>query len=223
MSVTDLQTCWHQIGNFGDKSCPELKRHIRCLNCDVFRGAAAVLLNRESPEGYLDYWTERVAQPLQPKLAGTRSIVIFRIGSEWLALPTEAFLEVVELRPVHTLPHRRDAVVRGLTMIRGELLICISLAELLGLQGSGSAQAIQKGRSVYERMLVVANGAERVVFCVDEVHVGVRYHPDDLNAVPATVAQSASPYSIGLLAWEKRSVGVLDETLVFEALTRQLA
>ena len=225
MNETILDACWNRIGNFGDKTCPELKQHIRCLNCEVFRAAAANLLNRESPEGYLDFWTERLARPIQAKLAGTRSIVIFRIGGEWLALPTEVFLDVVELRPIHSLPHRQDALVRGLTVVRGELLICISLPHLLGFEVSASASLNerQKGRRVYERMLVVGQKGERVVFSVNEVHVGVRYHPDDLKPVPATVAQSTAPYTAGLLNWENRSVGVLDEALVFYALGRQLA
>lgn len=226
MSEPVLNACWNRIGNFGDKTCPELKPHIRCLNCEVFRAAAATLLDRKSPEGYLDFWTTRIARPPEVKLAGTRSIVIFRIGGEWLALPTEVFLEVLELRPIHTLPHRHDALVRGLAMVRGELIICISLAHLLGIQtgaATTSQSERQKGRSVYERLLVVGQNGERVVFSVNEVHVGVRYHPNHLKPVPATVAQSAAPYSLGLLSWEDHSVGVLDESLFFYALSRKLA
>ena len=223
MSETVINACWNQIGNFGDKTCPELKEHIRCLNCEVFRAAAASLLNRKSPEGYLDFWTGRIARPPEKKLAGTRSIVIFRIGTEWLALPTEVFLEVVELRPIHTLPHRHDALVRGLVMVRGELIICVSLAHLLGMDAAAPQTERQKGRSVYDRLLVVGQNGERVVFAVNEVHVGVRYHPDNLKPAPATVAQSAAPYTSGLLAWEGRSVGILDESLFFYALSRHLA
>jgi len=224
MSQIVLNACWNNIGNFGDKSCPELPQHIRCLNCEVFHAAAATLLNREAPEGYLEFWSERIARPRPAKLADTRSVVIFRIGGEWLALPTSVFMEVVELRPVHTLPHRKDALVRGLVMVRGELLICISLPHLLGVEETAShAGHRQHGQSVYERMLVLSRHGERVVFSVHEVHVGVRYHPDNLKPVPATVSQSAVRYTSGLLEWENRNVGVLDEDLVFHVLNRQLA
>ncbi|MCX6967678.1 MAG: chemotaxis protein CheW [Verrucomicrobia bacterium] len=224
MSETQLNACWNSIGNFGDKTCPELPKHVRCLNCAVYRNAAATLLNRKTPEGYLEFWTERIAGPRQVKPAGTRSIVIFRINQEWLALPTEVFLEVVELRPIHTLPHRQDALVRGLTMVRGELLICIALPHLLGFEAppSHAANDRKSGRSVYERLLVIGQNGERVVFSVNEVHVGVRYHSDELNLVPATVAQSSTPYTCGLLTWENRTVGVLDENLLFYALRRRL-
>ena len=223
MSEIVLDACWNKIGNFGDKTCPELKTHVRCLNCEIFRAASARLLNRKPPEGYRDFCTERLAHPPQVKLAGTRSIVIFRIGGEWLALPTEVFLEVVEIRPIHTLPHRDDALVRGLTMVRGELLVCISLEHLIGAEASPTQAGQQSGRSVYERLLVVSHNGERAVFAVNEVHVGVRYHPDDLKPIPTTIAQSASPYTLGLLTWKERSVGVLDESLIFYALSRHLA
>ena len=182
------------------------------------------MLDRKTPEGYLDFWTERIASPRHAKPVGTRSIVIFRIGQEWLALPTEVFLEVVELRPIHTLPHRQDALVRGLAMVRGELLICIVLPQLLGFEApTSTAQHDRKsGRSVYERLLVIEQDGERVVFSVNEVHVGVRYHCDELTPVPATVAQSAAPYTSGLLKWENHTVGVLDEALLFYALRRRL-
>ncbi len=41
--------------------------------------------------------------------------------------------EVTNLRPIHSLPHRRSGVMLGLANVRGELLICVSLAMLLGV------------------------------------------------------------------------------------------
>lgn len=221
-----VDDCWNRIGSHGDKSCPQLERHIRCLNCEVYHGAAAMLLDRPAPADYREAATRRIARRRVPKLAGTRSIVIFRIGAEWLALPTEVFVEILELRPVHSLPHRQDALVRGLTVVRGELLICISLPHLLGFEASAPAPesaGAAKHHGVYERLLVVGRDGSRVVFAVDEVHVGVRYHANDLKPVPSTVSQSASSYTLGLLSWEDRNVGVLDESLVFYTLGRQLA
>lgn len=223
-----IDDCWNRIGVFGDKSCPELPVHIRCLNCQVFHEAAARLLDRRAPGEYRETWTERVARPRLPKRAGMRSVVIFRVGAEWLALPTECFLEVAELRPVHSLPHRTGALVKGLTVIRGELILCIALPHLLGFEAVGGGDAPEppgaaKRHNVYERLLLVGYGGERVAFAADEVHGGVRYHPDDLKPVPSTVSKSASSYTLGLIEWEGRSVGVLDESLVFYTLGRQLS
>ena len=52
-------------------------------------GAGALhLLNRAPPADYLRESTERVAAQKQTVEPGTKSVVIFRIGLEWLALPT---------------------------------------------------------------------------------------------------------------------------------------
>lgn len=67
------------------------------------------------------------------KSAGKLSFVVFRIGPELFALPTQVLHEVAESRGIHSLPHRRHSVVLGLVNIRGELLICVSVGRLLGL------------------------------------------------------------------------------------------
>src|SRR4051812_40289870 len=89
------------------------------------------LLDREAPEDYVREWTERIAQEKSAAEAGTMSVVIFRLGLEWLALPTRIFQEVAEQCPVHTLPHCTSGVVAGLANVRGELLVCISLGAVL--------------------------------------------------------------------------------------------
>jgi hypothetical protein len=69
--------------------------------------------------------------------------MIFRLGTEWLALPASVFQEVAELGAIHSLPHRRSGLVVGLTNVRGgELLICFSLTKLLVLVGQKKAVAI---------------------------------------------------------------------------------
>jgi chemotaxis-related protein WspD len=217
-----IHPCWKLIGVWGDGKCPELPRHIHCRNCETYADAAARLLDREPPRGYFEEWTARIAQPRQPGLAGTKSIVIFALGGEWMALPTTVFQEVAELRPIHSLPHRSDGIIKGLVNIRGELLICVSLRDFLSL-GTVATPARHSQRAVYERLLVVAWQGERLVFAVDEVTAGQRYHPDALQPLPSTLALATGRYSIGLLPWRDRNVGVLDEALLFPSLNRHLA
>jgi len=219
-----IDTCWKRIGIWGDRSCPELAAHLHCRNCGVFCSAAAALLDREPPEGYRAEWTARIAQPRHQNLAGTLSIVIFRVGSEWLALPSGVFLEVADLRPIRSLPHRRkDDAVRGLVNIRGELLLCVSPAGLLGLSDSWAMPDAKKLRKIHPRLLVLSHKGDRVVFPVDEVHVGRRYHPDELKPAPSTVGLAAAAYTLGLISWEGVHVGVLDSDLLFYTLGRQFA
>ncbi len=58
------------------------------------------------------------AQPERVEAAGAKTTFIFRVAGEWLALPPALFLEILEKRPVHSLPHRRKGVVLGLVNVR---------------------------------------------------------------------------------------------------------
>jgi chemotaxis-related protein WspD len=226
--MDELQTCWKKIGVWGDHSCAKLVQHIHCRNCEVFGSAAAKLLNRPLPPSYREEWTARIAQPRASKKANGKSIVIFRIGTEWLALPTSVFIEVSEPRPIHSLPHRESALVRGVVNIRGELLICISLGGFLGLdENPPSKREARERRVIYERLVVIGKkGGDRVAFEVSEVHVGHRYREEEVNPVPATVSLATTPhpsYTRGLLPWNGENVGIIDEELLFYSLNRSLA
>lgn len=220
-----LDDCWNRIGVRGDGSCPELKQQVHCRNCPIYSSAAAVLLDRDLPPGHLTEWTRHFARARQIDELDTHSVVIFRIAAEWLALPTLTVVEVTDPGPVHSLPYQRDSTVLGLTNVRGELLICVSLGNVLGLE---QAVAMQAQRNVYRRMVVIQREGKRLVFPVDEVHGVYRFHPRELQEVPATVAEAAARYTRALLPWSDGTgaagtAGCLDEPLLFHTLARSLA
>jgi chemotaxis-related protein WspD len=217
-----MDDCWTTIGVRGDRSCPELTQHVHCRNCPVYSAGAMRLLDGESAVDDLAWWSSQIARPNPVKALNTQSIVVFRIGSEWLAVPTACVAEVANLLPVHVLPHRPAGVVLGLASVRGELLICVSLGHMLGLEPS--IQALQKVRgTVHRRLLVIRRDQVRAVCPVDEVHGIHRFHPRELKDVPATVAGAAPTYSKALLSWRDRSVGLLDDELLFHSLKRWVA
>lgn len=217
-----LDDCWNRIGVRGDRSCPELKTHLHCRNCPVHAAAVAALLDRELPVGHLDRWTEHFAKPVEVREAGLHAIVIFRLGVEWLALPTAVFLEVAALRPIHSLPHRRNATVQGLVNIRGELLLCVSAAAVLGLAET-APKPDESGRKANRRLLVLSREGQRLVLPVDEVGGTHRYHPRDLLPPPATVARAGATYTKAILNWRDHPVGCLDDELLFYSLNRSIA
>jgi chemotaxis-related protein WspD len=176
------------------------------------------LLDRDSPPEYVREWTERIAREQQTTRTGTQSAVIFRIGAEWLAFDTRAVREIAVATMTHKIPHR-DGVLIGLVSIRGELLICASLSLILGLaEATHSKAAGVKG----ERLLILENRGERVAFPVDEVEGVYTYHPDDLEAVPATLAGTTTLYTIGLLPWRDHAVGYLDMEPIMRKLNTSL-
>jgi chemotaxis-related protein WspD len=216
-----VNDCWNKVGVGGDRSCPELEEHIHCRNCPVYSAGAAELLDGDAPAGYLAEWTGHFAQPRRAEDIETRSIVIFRIGLEWLALPTSVVIEVATLLPVHSLPHRQSGALLGLANVRGELLICVSLGQVVGVEPSEETSR-ERRSGVYRRLLVIRRDDVRVVCPVDEVHGVHLAHPRELKDVPATVSKAIGTHSKALLSWRERSVGILDDQLVFYSLKRSL-
>lgn len=222
MPALVVDDCWNRIGVRGDASCPELKHQVHCRNCPTHSAAASALLRRELPVGYRADWAGHFARRQKVEDPGTESAMIFRVGTEWLALPASVFQEVAELGAIHSLPHRRSGLVLGLTNVRGELLICFSLANLLGGDEATQPKREKPGADRC-RLLVVQREGRRAAFPADEVHGIHRYHPKILQDVPATIAKAAASYTRAMLPWLGRAVGRLDEDVIFRALDRGVA
>jgi chemotaxis-related protein WspD len=219
LSDLDIEACWSEIGVYGNRSCSELSQFVHCRNCPVYSNAAVRLLDRSLPLAYRREWTDHFASQRNPREPSKTSAVLFRIQAEWLALPTAAFQEVAERRQVHSLPHRRHTLVLGLANVRGEMLICVSLGHLLGLERMPAPEAL---RTDYHRLLVGNWEGGRLAFPVDEVHGPHRFHPEELRTPPATVAKFTPTYTRSILYWQQRAVGLLDAELLFASLNRTL-
>jgi chemotaxis-related protein WspD len=174
------------------------------------------------PDGYLDERTAIVSAEKRTIEAGTKSVVIFRIGLEWLALSTKIFQEVSEPSTPHKVPHRVDGILSGLVNVRGELLLCVALDVMLGLERSPEGKT-SKDQTTRERLLVCNREGKRLAFFVSEVAGVNHYHPRDLKDVPATLAQAAATYTHGVLHWKDQTVGCLDDELLFYALSKGFA
>jgi chemotaxis-related protein WspD len=215
-----LPDCWKRIGVYGDRSCPELERHVHCRNCPVYSTAAKQVLQRGAPAGYLRDATAHYAAEQEGGEAGSRAVLVFRVGPEWLGLPCPLLDEIAECSPRHPLPHRRSGALLGIVNVRGELLICVSIAAVLGTAAAESGGSRRAGPA---RMLVLRHGEGRLACPVDEVHGVQRFHPRELQALPATVSKAAARYTQAVLPWGERSVGVLDDELLLYTLGRSLA
>jgi len=219
-TVEGVDACWSRIGVYGDASCPELVRFVHCRNCQVYSDAGVTLLDRPLPEGYRRERSEHFALLKERPATRPASALVFRVHKEWLALPADTILEVAERRAIHTLPHRRQGIVAGLVNIRGELLICISLGRLLGMDKS---EPRPKDPHHFDRLLVARWNNHRLVFPVEEVHGVHKFAPRDLTEPPHTVGKSNLRYTRGVFTWKDHSVGFLDAELLFSTLSRSLS
>jgi chemotaxis-related protein WspD len=216
-----VHDCWNTIGVEGNGTCRELVKYIHCRNCPVYSAAGLLLLDRPLPPEYRREWTEHFAREKKLGTPVRTSVLLFRIASEWLGLPTTSFQEIAERRVIHSLPHRRGRVVIGLANIRGELTICVSLARALGLETD--TQFKKRANAVFDRLLVTHWSGGRLAFPVDEVHGIHHFQQQDLQEPPATVSHSALTCTQGVINWRERTVGILDADALFALLNRNLS
>ncbi|WP_081466464.1 chemotaxis protein CheW [Collimonas fungivorans] len=217
-----IDDCWNRIGVRGDSSCERLALHIDCRNCPVHARAAAELLDRLQLDGGSDGWLEPGEEPQQDD-ADLHSLLLFRIGEEWLALPTALLEEITELRSVHRLPHRQNAVVLGITNIRGALVTCVSLAAMLGIGDSSSDSKASARQELLRRMLIVRHNGQTTAFTADEVHGTLRVAASARQPVPTTLIRATGHFTDAVIQWNGHSVGLLDQELLFHTLDRSLA
>ncbi|MEA5512201.1 chemotaxis protein CheW [Crocosphaera sp. UHCC 0190] len=235
---TSINQCWNKIGVYGDSSCPELKTVIHCRNCAIYGAAGRNLLQRQSPEGYVEEWTDLLAQDWQ-EVASKKALnkqealtneslglIIFRVAQEWLALPVWVVKEITHVFPVHTLPHRSNHVFAGIVNIRGEILMCILLRNLLGLSAidfrpENKSSQISNYQNheiipvIYQRMVVLEIQGNRWVFPVDEILGVYRFSGDQLKDAPVVISKTPDTYTKKILSWQGKQINYLDYELVF--------
>lgn len=218
-SLPEMVCCWKSHGVYGDGTCPDLPHYVHCRHCPAYSQAALQLLNRPLPADYREEWTRHFARQKPLLEPGNTSALLFRLEREWFGLPTDLFQEVAERRAIHSLPHRRNGVVLGLTNVRGELVICVSLGPLVGV---AQAKTLAQLRQSYGRLLVANWHGHRFAFPVDEVHGACRFHLQQLQPRPAPAGGRGPVFLRGLLPWQGRTAALLDADTVFSTLNQRL-
>jgi chemotaxis-related protein WspD len=218
-SNSAADACWNRIGVHGDRSCDKLTQAVHCRNCPAFSRSSQQLLEREAPQEYIDDLTRQLAESEQDALEETRSFLVFRVGDEWLALDVHCVVEVVEPRIIHRIPHRTDRRLQGVANVRGELHLCISLHELLGIEG-GTATALASSTASNPRLVVAQLSQQRWAFSVDEVDGIHRITQSALENLPHTVEKSGKYFSESLFQLKGARVAVLSEMRLIPALER---
>jgi chemotaxis-related protein WspD len=175
--------------------------------------------DRKAPADYLAEWSHRLALPEERRDRDLLSLLIFRLGREFLAVETSALVEVTHTQPVHLIPHRSTDVLLGLVNIRGQLRICVSAHGLLGVDIGPLAASDSHGPPVdaLRRMMILQDRLQQWVFPVEEVLGVHRLAQTGLREVPSTFGRMSS-FTRAVFTWSDRTVGVLDEARMLGAL-----
>jgi chemotaxis-related protein WspD len=218
--IQPIDDCWNRIGVSGDQSCARLEQHVHCRNCDVVAGAAQRNLQRPVDAAYREQWAGILRQPRERRAASDRSVLVFRIGREWLALPTLAVGSVAPVAPCHRLPHRTSPGLLGIVNVAGALTPMLSLGELLGIDERVGPAALR--RHVFARLLVLQWEQQAFALPVADLHGIAHYAHAALAPAPATINRGLDRFLTGVLALDDMRVGVLDAQLIGHQLTRML-
>lgn len=74
-----------------------------------------------------------------------------------------------------------------------------------------------------DRLVVVKWQEDLFTFPVNEIHGVHRYHLEEMKDAPATVVKSRCNFTRGILHWQGKLVGCLDEGAVFSNINRILS
>jgi chemotaxis-related protein WspD len=208
--------CFRVIGVWGDRSCPELATHVHCLRCPVFETAARDLFDRPAPADYREEWTRVLALEPTRVASDGDSHLVFRVGTEWLALPTKACVEVTSHHGAHALAHRKSPAFEGIVNVRGQLLLACSLRTLLGIPDAPSVAA--------RALLLVADiDGGRWALVIDEVSTVRRIAARDTREVPATLEAAIAHHVRAIVEEGERTIGILDPNSLSSSLARCVA
>ncbi|NVM80095.1 chemotaxis-related protein WspD [Duganella sp. SG902] len=220
MSTTIIEACWNTIGVNGDQSCDKLRRHVHCRNCEVYAAAAQQNLQRPVGGDYQKEWAEHFRQAASDNQQQDTSCLVFRIGREWLSLPTRMFVAVAPIARPHRLPHRAARGLSGIVNVGGTLYPCMSLADLLGIDES-EGEAVTH-RHTFARLLLAQWEDQAYALPVVDLHGLLRYASGSVQAPAATINKGLSRFLSGVISHQDMRIGVLDEALIGYQLARTL-
>ncbi|MDC8760934.1 chemotaxis protein CheW [Janthinobacterium fluminis] len=215
-----IYDCWNRIGVVGDQSCPKLARHVHCRNCEVYADAAQRNLQRPVDADYRRAWAEHFRVAADSGAQADSSALVFRVGREWLALPTQLFAAVAPHALPHALPHRSGGPLSGIVNVGGKLHPCMSLASLLGIDAADAAPV--QGRHSFARLLLLQWEGQAFALPVADLHGILRYAAAAARAPAATINRGLSRFLTGVIGHADMQVGCLDAALVCHQLARAL-
>ena len=178
------------------------------------------LLDRPVSDHDLAEAARVAAIPFEARTAKTTGVLVFRLEKELLALPAASLRRVTPVARASAIPHRRSRLLRGICSVRGELILCVDLRALLGVNG----ETVQSGADTQSsrRMIVLGPPDASWVFEVDAL-IGIeRIDAASLRSAPVTVEYASSAFVTGLADLEVGCVSVLDGGRVLRGLEAAL-
>ena len=167
---------------------------------------------RTPPAGYREEWAKILAARQEPRPELQVSLLIFRLGSTWLALPARLLQRIDAAQTPHRIPHSRE-VLQGLAYVEGEFRLCWDLAKVLGIARSGRPE--DKSNPSHPRIILARHKGQDWAFLAEEV---LKIASWDCGRIkPAGPGHAVAK---GLLVYKGKDVMLLDEELLAASFAR---
>lgn len=219
-----IDRCWNEVGIWGKgvDRCPRLKEFIHCNNCDVFKTNSHHVYEKEVIPEYANEWTRLISQKKEESRKTNRSVLIFRLGQEWVSLPTVTVKQIVHVRAIQKLPHNRNRFLNGIANISGSMELCFSLWKILGIEDIGSIDGEDDEQVDRSRIICAVYNKNKYIFNVSEVGEISRFSDEDEQELPSTLYHEAGSFMSGIIDWKDCKVGNIDPDLLFSLIDRSL-
>ncbi len=182
------------------------------------------LLDRPLSRSEIDANTALVAAPLESRTGAVRSILVFTVGGERLAVEACDAHRVVELSSVRRIPHRINEVFAGIANIGGELTLVARIDAALGIRSTAPTT----------QFVVVGEASNRWAFAVERIEGVRRIEDARMLAPPTTLRHAFDGCTIALIELAPATsdvsaltqpalVSILDESRLATLFARSLA
>lgn len=167
-------------------------------------------------------WTRSLENfsPLD-KAVQTFPYCVFRIGVYWLALAISEIKETTAVKQVHKVPHLSGKIFKGLINLNGSLQLVADLGELLQIKNQEAP--LEKPPLLHRScMLAIERKGERWVILADEIEGIHLLNPLEIESIPTNALLSPYNYFKGIARVKEKTIGILNEELLFSGLRRVL-
>lgn len=171
------------------------------------------LLDRAYPKGYANEWVE-LAKKKDEDSSLILKALIFRLGNDWFGLDAKGVGLVMDAKPSHRMPTGESSPIKGVVSVRGDLK---PIADLYQLLRGASEEDTRREKGF---MILIAQDSKEWVVKVDEILGIINIPQKNLENVPVNVAKSHGNLIKGIVDVENKKISILEEELLFYALSR---
>ncbi len=189
--------CWNHRGVWAKekRDCPELAHYSHCRNCLVYIRAGRKTLDQPVPHHYDMSWVDTwLKEPQDIQVLQQQRIIVFYLHDQYFALSLLQVREVLPIKAPTPLPHSNTTVLHGLTHVRGEICLYLSLSGFLSMPHIVIDDNLKRKQLIYSNI-----GEQTLVFPVDCIHGIMPYHDDHLQPLPDSLPTQQQQLAKGLI------------------------